>query len=474
MNTVAIVLAAGAGSRFGGGKLLAPLAGRPVLQHTLDALAAVPLAGVVVVLGADAADIEAAIAWRGERRVRNDRPEDGLASSLRVGLDAIVEAYPDAAAVLVALGDQPSLDPAVATALIEAAASDAAGRPIVRPRYPHDDAPNPVLVRRAAWALAAGLEGDRGLGPLFGARPDLVFELPVGGANPDVDTRDQLRALELETAWNTQVRANRDQVDRFREIVDDTDFYAPVSRLFLADPDRTGDASLDLLRSLVSGGETWLDVGAGAGRYALPLARLAREVIALEPSPGMLGSLEEQRREHGITNVRTVQARWPVAQGSEAARALGPYPVADTALIAHVSYDVEPIGPFLDALEAAARNRCLALLMERQPSSIADVAWPIVHGEERVPLPALPELVALLRARGRSPLVTMLDREPRRFKDRVALATFLRRQLWIAPGGVKDDVFEAALHGLIDTNADGVYLRGPRPLAIGLVTWDVV
>ena len=50
----AVVLAAGSGSRFGGGKLLAPIAGKPVLQHVLDALEAAGSAEVVVVLGRDA------------------------------------------------------------------------------------------------------------------------------------------------------------------------------------------------------------------------------------------------------------------------------------------------------------------------------------------------------------------------------------------------------------------------------------
>ncbi len=190
-----MVLAAGASSRFGSPKLLAPLRGRPVLQHTLDAVAAAGLGDVVVVLGADAGAIEAAIAWRGERRVRNGRPEDGLASSLRVGLDAAAET-PAAEAALVVLGDQPAVRPDVIRAVLDAAASPgAAGARFVRPRYPEDPAPNPVLVRRDAWELAAALRGDRGLGPLLAARPESVAEVPVAGANPDVDTPEDLAAL---------------------------------------------------------------------------------------------------------------------------------------------------------------------------------------------------------------------------------------------------------------------------------------
>lgn len=187
-----MVLAAGASRRFGSPKLVAPLDGRPLLQHALDAVAAAGLDDVVVVLGSEAPAVEAAIAWRGERRLVNPRPQDGLSSSLRIGLDAAAE-DPATEAVLVVLGDQPSVRPDVLAAVL--AAGEATDRPLVRVRYADDAAPNPVLVRRAAWALAAGLEGDRGLGPLLDLRPELVAEVPVAGRNPDVDTPDDLARL---------------------------------------------------------------------------------------------------------------------------------------------------------------------------------------------------------------------------------------------------------------------------------------
>ena len=193
VKVVAVVLAAGASTRFGSPKLLAPLDGRPLLQHALDAVADAGLADAVVVLGRGADDVEAAIAWRSERRVVNPRPEDGLSSSLRVGL-ASAMADAEADAVIVVLGDQPALRPDVVRAVV--AAAETAPVPIVRPRYAADDAPNPVVLRRAAWPLAEGVDGDRGLGPLLAARPDLVLEVPVDGANPDVDTVADLVRLE--------------------------------------------------------------------------------------------------------------------------------------------------------------------------------------------------------------------------------------------------------------------------------------
>jgi molybdenum cofactor cytidylyltransferase len=217
VNVVVIVLAAGASTRFGSQKLLAPLDGRPVLQHVLDAVsaAAPSLVGkstvapslvgqsaavvsaaaprsVVVVLGDAWRVITAGIDWRHERRVVNPRPADGLSSSLRVGLDAAAE-DPAVDAVLVVLGDQPSLRPAVLAAVIDAA--ETAPEPIIRVRYADDEAPNPVLLRRSAWALAAGLDGDRGVGPLLAAHPELVAEVAAPGRNPDVDTTADLARL---------------------------------------------------------------------------------------------------------------------------------------------------------------------------------------------------------------------------------------------------------------------------------------
>ncbi len=468
-HTVAVVLAAGRGSRFGGGKLLATLDGRPVLQHVLDRLDAAGLERVVVVLGDDATEIEQAIAWRDERRVRNADPGRGLSSSLRVGIDALDD---DVTSVLIVLGDQPRV-PADAIRAVVAAGMDP-DRPIVMPRYADDRARNPVLIRRSAFGLLDEVRGDRGLGPVIEAHPERVQVVPIaaaGGAdNPDVDTRDDLVNL-LEMAWTDRVRANKDQVDRFREVPDATDFYAPVTSLFRADPTRTDEPALASLLALVRPGDTWLDIGAGAGRYALPIARAVSSsdgrVIALDPSAGMLAGLREIAAEHGITNVRTVEARWPPEDGD-----VTPY-AADVSLIAHVSYDIAPIGPFVAAMESAARRLCVAVLMERQPSSIADVCWPPVWGESRIALPALPEFVELLRARGRRPSIEHLERAPRRFGSRDELEAFLRRQLWVERGSAADRRFLEALEPLLVTDDDGrVGLRDQRPLPIGIVRWD--
>ena len=458
----AVVLAAGTASRFGGVKLLAELGGRPVLQHVVDALNAAGLAEVVVVLGDDAEAIEGAIEWHGEHRIRNADPGRGMSSSLSVGLAAV---DPSATAALIVLGDQPGLRADTVRALL--GQPDDPTRPVVVPRYDDDAARNPVLLGRVAFGLAAEATGDRGLGPALAAHPELVQEVPVAGSNPDVDTPADL-ARAIETAWAARVRANGEQVDRIREVPDGQDFYAPVRSLFRADPTRTDDPLVAALLALVRPGDTWLDVGAGAGRFALPIARAldpsGGSVVALDVSPSMLEGLEEIAEDHAIENVRTVELRWPP---DVSARDFG----ADVGLIAHVGYDVEEIGPFLDALEAASRRLCVALLMERAPASAADPFWPPVHGEERVPLPALPDAVELLTARGRNPTETRIPIEPRRFESREELEGFVRRQLWIASDGPKERRFQAALEDLTEQTADGWTLRGRSASNVGVVTW---
>lgn len=461
-RVAAIVLAAGSGSRFGGGKLLARLDGRPILQHVLDTLAEAGIREVVVVLGDDAAGIEAVIAWRAERRLVNPHPSRGLAGSLQIGMRgaaAGADAGADTAAVLVALGDQPRLSAGTIRALVHA--TPPPGRFVVVPVYREERGRNPVLLQRPAFGLVDEARGDRGLGPVLAAHPDLVHEVPIDGDNPDVDTRADLEFL-AEGAWAARVRANREQVDRVREVSDGKDFYAPVTGLFRADPRRTDEPVLDVLRGMVVPGETWLDIGAGAGRYALPLALSAARVIAVDPSRGMLDALREGMTEHGIVNVDVIEGRWPD---------LDPRPSADAALIAHVGYDIEGIGGFLDAMEAAARRLCVAVLMERQPASLADPCWPLVHGEARSPLPALPEFVDLLRARGRDPEVRLMKREARRFASRDELEGFLRRLLWVGESGAKDHRFRAAVQTLAVEDEGGFFLRGVAPMGIGIVTW---
>ena len=273
---------------------------------------------------------------------------------------------------------------------------------------------------------------------------------------------DPLRPTREEAlaGWARRVRENREQVDRFRGVEDGADFYAPVASMFRANPHRTDEPVLDVLRSLVQPDETWLDIGAGGGRYALPIALAAREVIALEPSDGMLAILREGMAEHGIDNVRIEQTRWPSPARVE----------ADVALISHVGYDIEEIGPFLDVMEAAARRLCVAVLLFRQPTYPIDQLWPAVHGEARAMLPALPEFLALQLARGKQFEVRLSGRQPQTYESVDQAVAFARRQTWVRPGSDQERRLQDVIAGSLQQRA-GRYAFTWEPAPVAVVTW---
>jgi SAM-dependent methyltransferase len=273
---------------------------------------------------------------------------------------------------------------------------------------------------------------------------------------------DTLRptAVDALRAWRDRVRANREQAERRREGDPARDFYAPVASDFRANPRRTDEPALDLLRSLVKPGERWLDIGAGGGRYALPLALLAREVIAVEPSEGMRSVLREGMAEHGISNVHIIPARWPMPAA----------PTADVALMAHIGYDIEEIGPFLDAMESSARRLCVAVLVTPSPPHPAEPFWPPIHGEARVPLPALTEFLVLLLARGRLFDLRLYEREPLTHAERDAPLRWLYQQLFVAPDTVKGRRLASLAREAI-TGRGGRWALSWDPVPLGIVIW---
>jgi SAM-dependent methyltransferase len=266
------------------------------------------------------------------------------------------------------------------------------------------------------------------------------------------------------------VLADREQVERLREVADPADFYAPVADRFRFDPRRTDDPVLSVLLGLVGPSDTVLDVGAGGGRYALPLALRVQRVIALDPSAGMLGVLRDGMEQHGIPNIEVVEDRWP-PDGWPADRAKVEAVRSDVALMAHIGYDIEQIGPFLDALEAAATRVCVAVLGEGAMTTVATLFWVPIHGEPRVPLPALPELLAVLIARGRLPTVQLVDRMPPAFDTWDDLVFMARRQLWVRPDSDRDRLLKRLLRERV-TERDGRWALDWTASRIGIVTWQ--
>ncbi|RLA99736.1 MAG: molybdenum cofactor cytidylyltransferase, partial [Deltaproteobacteria bacterium] len=113
----ALLLAAGESQRMGRLKQLLPLGGSTLIEVVLENLLRSRLQEVIVVLGFGAEEIRPRVEAKGVRVAVNPRYKEGMASSLRVGLDAL---DPRAEGILVALADQPFIPPEVIDRLIEA------------------------------------------------------------------------------------------------------------------------------------------------------------------------------------------------------------------------------------------------------------------------------------------------------------------------------------------------------------------
>lgn len=179
-STVAVVLAAGAGSRFHGPdhKLSATIDGVPVLQRAVDTVVEAAIGPVVVVVGDHSLpDLPDEVLV-----VHNPRWHEGQITSVRCGIDAARRAGADA--VVIGLGDQPFVTPEAWRAVAASAA------PIAVATYDGRRG-NPVRLGTAVWPLLPE-SGDEGARSVIRMHPDLVEHVPCTGSAADIDTLEDL------------------------------------------------------------------------------------------------------------------------------------------------------------------------------------------------------------------------------------------------------------------------------------------
>ena len=184
-----LVLAAGLSSRMGRNKLTAPLAGKPMLRHVVEAALASRLESVTVVTGHDAAAVESVLKDLPVRILHNPDYAAGLSTSLRAGVTDC-----GADGMMVLLGDMPAITPGLIDRTI-AAFDPAAGRAICVATA-NGEQGHPVLWDRRFFAELANLTGDKGGRVLIAAHAALVCEIEAGDTGPltDIDTPEALAA----------------------------------------------------------------------------------------------------------------------------------------------------------------------------------------------------------------------------------------------------------------------------------------
>jgi len=202
MKVGAVLLAAGAASRMGGRpKCLLELDGVPLVKRQLLALSGAGVDEVVVVLGHFGDQVAATLASSAINLVRNSSPDDGQASSVRLGLQALSSGLD---AVIVALADQPLIDASDVSELISAY-RDRGDKAMVVPRVKTVEGKsvpgNPVILSadlRRQWQAA---EDDGMCRSWRQQHPEQIKWLETDNRHyaMDLDTPADLQRFEAET-----------------------------------------------------------------------------------------------------------------------------------------------------------------------------------------------------------------------------------------------------------------------------------
>jgi molybdenum cofactor cytidylyltransferase len=188
----AVVLAAGGSRRLGRPKQLLRVGGRPLVRRAADAVRDGGCAPVVVVLGAEAGAVRAALVDAAVETIENERWSEGVASSIRAGI-AAVEPLPAVQSVLLVACDQVKLDAAVVRRIL-GAFDGTAGRMVACAYAGTVGAP--ALFERSRFRELAELAGDRGAKPILLRHADALLRLPWPEGAVEVDTAEDAHALD--------------------------------------------------------------------------------------------------------------------------------------------------------------------------------------------------------------------------------------------------------------------------------------
>lgn len=267
-------------------------------------------------------------------------------------------------------------------------------------------------------------------------------------------------------AWQETVDREHEQADRLREELPSGDFWKPVAHRFV--PPKKGesgpDDTVDRLVEFTSPSDTVLDVGAGGGRLAIPIAEHVSHVTAIEPSDSMRERLTATANAWGQTNVSVVGDRWEYAD-------VEPH---DLVICAHVVYTVREIESFVRKLTAHARKTAALISFERPAIAMYLPLWKPVHGEERIGLPTLPQIRELLGELEIDSTETPLDEWiSRPFKTREQAQQECETRLFVAPGSEKSKKLAEVLEDALMEVDGGYRLKWAVPHRPRIISWGV-
>jgi len=193
-NIAAVILAAGGSTRFGRPKQLLTWNNKPLIAHAADVAWSAGLDPVIVVVGAHAETVIPALTDRPVRIIRNYRWQEGMSSSLHVGIAALP---PDVDAAIFMPIDQPLITPQLLQMYVHRRHETGAG--ILVPQTAEGQHGTPVLFAKRYFEELAGLSGDVGGRALFTKHGDDIIYLPISDSAwmTDVDTPATYEQLQI-------------------------------------------------------------------------------------------------------------------------------------------------------------------------------------------------------------------------------------------------------------------------------------